>query len=44
MQLINFENDEYRGATASNLKEEKKLIEDGFEYVRYSKKEVIAVP
>lgn len=44
MQLINFESDEYHAATASNLEEEKKLIEAGFEYIRHSEKEVIAVP
>ena len=37
-QLINFESDEWHVATAKNLEEEKKLIEAGFEFVRYSEK------
>ena len=35
-QLINFESDEWHAAHARNLEEESKLIEAGFEYVRYS--------
>ena len=32
-QLINFENDDYRSATANTVQEAAKLIEAGFEYV-----------
>lgn len=42
-QLINFESDEWHVATAQNLKEEKKLIEAGFEFVRYSEKDKVAL-
>ena len=37
-QLINFESDEWHVAHARTLEEETKLIEAGFEYVRYSEK------
>ena len=36
--LINFESDEWHVAHAKNLEEETKLIESGFDYVRYSEK------
>ncbi|MEM3731414.1 MAG: hypothetical protein QW667_05325 [Candidatus Bathyarchaeia archaeon] len=42
-QLINFESDEWHVATAQNLGEEKKLIEAGFEFVRYSEKDNVAI-
>ncbi|MEM2567274.1 MAG: hypothetical protein QXH20_02230 [Candidatus Bathyarchaeia archaeon] len=42
-QLINFESDEWHVATAQNLEEEKKLIEAGFEFVRYSEKDEVAI-
>jgi integrase len=41
--LINFESDEWHVKTAKNLDEEKKLIEAGFQYVRYSNKDEIAI-
>ncbi|MEM2935981.1 MAG: tyrosine-type recombinase/integrase [Candidatus Bathyarchaeia archaeon] len=42
-QLINFESDEWHVAHARNLEEEDKLIEAGFEYVRYSEKDEVAI-
>jgi hypothetical protein len=42
-QLINFESDEWHVAHAKNLEEENKLIEAGFEYVRYSEKDSVAI-
>jgi site-specific recombinase XerC len=42
-QLINFESDEYHLSYARNLEEESKLIEAGFEYVRYSEKDGVAI-
>ncbi|MEM4733345.1 MAG: hypothetical protein QXD70_02325 [Candidatus Bathyarchaeia archaeon] len=42
-QLLNLENDEWHVATAKNLEEETKLIEAGFEYVRYSEKDEVAI-
>jgi hypothetical protein len=42
-QLINFENDQYHVAHARNLEEEKKLIEAGFEFIRYSQKDEVAI-
>ena len=42
-QLLNFENDEWHVAKAKNLEEESKLIEAGFEYVRYSEKDEVAI-
>jgi len=42
-QLLNFENDEWHVAHARNLEEENKLIEAGFEYVRYSEKDEVAI-
>jgi hypothetical protein len=42
-QLLNFESDEWHVATAKNLDEESKLIEAGFEYVRYSEKDEVAI-
>jgi len=42
-QLINFESDEWHVAHARNLEEESKLIEAGFEYVRYSEKDSVAI-
>jgi hypothetical protein len=41
--LINFESDEWHVANARNLEEENKLIEAGFEYVRYSEKDEVAI-
>jgi len=42
-QLINFESDEWHVAHSRNLEEESKLIETGFEYVRYSEKDQVAI-
>ena len=42
-QLINYESDEWNVAHARNLEEESKLIEAGFEYVRYSDKDQVAI-
>jgi integrase len=42
-QLINFESDEWHVAHAKNIKEEDKLIEAGFEFVRYSETEQVAI-
>ena len=42
-QLPNFESDELNVAHATNLEEESKLIEAGFEYVRYSEKDEVAI-
>jgi len=42
-QLIDFENDEWHVAHARNLEEENKLIEAGFEYIRYSEKDEVAI-
>jgi len=42
-QLIDFESDEWHVAHARNLEEESKLIEAGFEYVRYSEKDQVAI-
>jgi hypothetical protein len=41
--LINFESDEWHVATARSLEEEKKLLEAGFEYVRYSDRNEVAI-
>jgi hypothetical protein len=41
--LIDFENDEFHVACARTLEEEKKLIEAGFELVRYSEKDEVAI-
>jgi len=41
--LINFESDEWHVAHAKNLEEETKMIEAGFEYVRYSDKDRVAI-
>ncbi len=41
--LINFESDEWNVASAKSLEEEKKLIEAGFGYVRYSDKDEAAI-
>jgi hypothetical protein len=35
-QLINFESDEWHVAHAPSLEEENKLIEAGFEFIRYN--------
>jgi hypothetical protein len=43
-QLLNFESDDWHVAHARNLEEENKLIEAGFEYVRYSEKESYHIP
>jgi len=42
-QLINFESDEWHVAHAETLEEEDKLIEAGFEFVRYDNKENVAL-
>jgi len=42
-QLINFESDEWHVAHARTLEEESKLIEAGFDYVRYSDKDSVAI-
>jgi len=42
-QLIDLENDEYNVAHAATLEEENKLIEAGFEYVRYSERDEVAI-
>jgi integrase len=42
-QLINFESDQYHVAHARNLEEENKLIEAGFEFIRYSEKDEVAI-
>ncbi len=41
--LINFESDEWHVAHARDLEEENKLIEAGFEYVRYSERDEVAI-
>jgi len=41
--LINFGSDDWQVAHARNLEEENKLIEAGFEYVRYSEKDEVAI-
>ena len=41
--LVNFEGDEWHVAVAKDLEEEKKLIEVGFEFVRYSEKDGVAI-
>jgi len=42
-QLINFESDEWHVAHAQNLEEETKLLESGFEFVRFSEKDKVAI-
>jgi hypothetical protein len=42
-QLLNFESDEWHVSHAKNLEEEDKLIEAGFEFVRYDTKEELAI-
>ena len=42
-QLIELENDKWEVVHAQNLEEESKLIETGFEYVRYSDKDEVAI-
>ena len=41
--LINFECDEWHVNYAKNLEEEKKLIEAGFDYVRFSERDEVAI-
>ena len=41
--LINFESDEWYVTHAKNFEEESKLIEAGFEYIRYSEKDDVAI-
>jgi len=41
--LVSFENEEWHVAVAKNLEEEKKLIEVGFEFVRYSERDGVAI-
>ena len=38
-----FQTDEYYVATARILKEEQQLIQDGFEFVRFSEKDHLAI-
>jgi site-specific recombinase XerC len=42
-QLVNFKNNEYHVSHAKSLEEKNKLIEAGFEYVRYSHKGEVAI-
>ncbi len=42
-QLLDFESDEWHVAHATNLEEENKLIEAGFEFIRYSEKDQVAI-
>lgn len=42
-QLISFENDEFHTSFARTLEEEDKLLKAGFEFVRYSDKEEVAI-
>jgi len=42
-QLLNFESDEWHVAHATNLNEENKLVEAGFEFIRYSEKDQVAI-
>jgi len=42
-QLITFESDEYNTALAKTLDDEEKLIKAGFEFVRFSDKEEVAI-
>jgi len=42
-QLLNFESDEWHVAHARNLEEENKLVEAGFEFIRYSEKDEVAI-
>ena len=42
-QLINFESDEWHVAHAKTFAEEDKLIEAGFDFVRYSEAEQVAI-
>jgi len=42
-QLINFESDEWHVAYAETLEEEDKLIQAGFEFVRYDEKANVAI-
>ncbi|PIU59168.1 hypothetical protein COS86_05725 [Candidatus Bathyarchaeota archaeon CG07_land_8_20_14_0_80_47_9] len=42
IRLLNFESDEWHIAHATNLEEENKLIEAGFEFIRYSEKDQVA--
>jgi integrase len=41
--LIAFGNEEYHTAFAKTLKEEDKLIQEGFEFIRYSEKDEVAI-
>ena len=41
-QLLNLESDEWNVAHGTNLEEENKLIEAGFEFIRYSDKDQVA--
>jgi hypothetical protein len=42
-KLLNFESDGWHVAHTRNFEEENKLIEAGFEYVRYSGKDKVAI-
>jgi len=43
IRIIDFESDEWHVAHTRNLEEESKLIEAGFEYVRFSERDNIAI-
>jgi len=43
LQDESFGNEEWHVAVAKNLEEEKKLIEVGFEFVRYSERDGVAI-
>jgi hypothetical protein len=42
-QLLNLESDEWHVAHTTTLEEENKLIEAGFEFIRYSEKDQVAM-
>jgi hypothetical protein len=42
-QLLNFESDECRIVHATHLEEENKLVEAGFEFIRYMEKDQAAI-
>jgi hypothetical protein len=42
-QLLNLESDEWNVAHVTNPEEENKLVEAGFEFIRYSDKDEVAI-
>ena len=42
-QLMNYESDEWNTAHARNLEEEDKLLQAGFEFVRYDERNELAI-